>query len=145
MSGTVIRILEPTQYDFTSVGSANALVVPVATRIDASQYRQADLIVRVVATTWSSTSDDIAVLVAPDPADPSMPGQYFDLQSNPYLVTSINPTTKNPPPAEPYGMFYPIANAIGTFSPLLQVALMATHASGNPLQIALYMDLALKD
>jgi hypothetical protein len=156
MSGTVIRILEPTHYDFGKVqGGGTTFFVVVAHPIDVSQWREAHLNVRVLETNWdepnTSTGDDIQVAVAPDPADPSAPGTFFEFEGNAYQSLSLNPNEAEgtSPPTDPYGLFLPIfSDAGGGFTSMIQVALSVVRMNATPsanLSITLYMDLALKD
>ena len=152
MSGTVIRILETTNFSFDSVAAvANSeQVVLLAQHIDTSQWRTAGLMVRVVSLTLPGYANDkVNLLVVNDPWDPmSGTTEYQPVGTyGPIIQQSLNPTDggTGAPPVSPYGMYVPLSN----FGALLAVALQCTRTAsstqGDNIQIKLNVDLVLKD
>lgn len=67
MAGTLIEICPMRVYDFSLLNeSAGQMSMPVAERIDVSQWTEGSLIVRVLTVDIEAEGDDIAVTVSPD-------------------------------------------------------------------------------
>jgi hypothetical protein len=90
MAGYVLQILPPTSFDFTNlVATANAqFVVPIAQRIDVSQFEFWTVEVRVHSVTITN-SGGIDVLVGGDgftPDDPTLTGLHWAVTTCPSAV-----------------------------------------------------------
>ncbi len=155
MSGTVIRVIEDTHYDFGTLEASGSLAQLAAQRIAASQYREGVLLVRIIKINIQSpTTDDIQITVAEDPWDPFSGATLFtplattgDVASvpAPLAQTTLNPNNNASPPSDPYALWFPLTTPFGG---LLQVAVVGTRASGTPgnsLDVQLNADLILKD
>jgi hypothetical protein len=62
MSGTVINVIAPTRYAVTVGAVAQTIEVPIATRVDASQFREAQVIVRLHGSTYTKPAGGILLV-----------------------------------------------------------------------------------
>lgn len=152
MSGTVIRLVEETKYDFTDLqAAANAeQFVTLAQHVDTSQWREAGLMVRVTSITLPGYGNDkIYIVAANDPWDPMSGTTLYDPQgTNAFIVNeSLNPNESGSgaPPGGAYGMYFPLSN----FGALITLSLLCTrNASSTPtdtIRVYVNVDLILKD
>ncbi len=155
MSGTVIRVIEDSNYDFADLQTNGLQSILIAQRIDVSQYREGGLLVRVVKLDIATPAkDDILIAVYEDCWDPFSGTTLYsptvsdgDVASAPYplLPTSLNPTAGTTPPTGAYGLWFPLTTPFGG---LLQLGIRGTRTAGTPgdsLSVQLNADLILKD
>lgn len=113
MAGQTTRLLQRTDYDVTGLASNSNCIVVVARKIDTSQWREAILLVRLHAVTWSG-SMSFQALVAPDGFTDEDPNAMWNATLTTALTftqgTDTAPVVKNASIAAPFG-------------PLLQVQL----------------------
>ncbi|MCB9594326.1 MAG: hypothetical protein H6719_16465 [Sandaracinaceae bacterium] len=77
MSGHVIRVCPPRQFDFSELGDGGSGFVTVAERIDCSQYQHADLLVRVHTDATFASGCSMSVVVVSDGFTTDDPSQDF--------------------------------------------------------------------
>ena len=149
MSGTVIRIIEDTHYDFLSLAALGEQDLIVAQRIDVSQYRTASLLVRIVKLQLGNNNDSVNIAVTVDPWDPFQGTTVFfpPTATVPLPATSLNSSGEgSAPPSDPYAMLFSLNTPFGA---LLAVDLVAKRNGGvagtDALNIQLNADLVLKD
>lgn len=151
MSGTVIRVVEETKFDFTDVQAvANAeQFVTLAQHIDTSQWREAGLMVRVSSITLPGYSNDkIYILAVNDPWDPMSGTTLYEPNgANAYpLNESLNPSEgSGAPPSVAYGMYFPLSNLGGLLSLALHCTRNGSSTPTNTIEVYLNVDLILKD
>lgn len=157
MSGTVLRLLEPTHFVFTQVLAAAGpnLTVPVAQHIDASGYREAHVMVHILGTKWDdSANDDIQILVWADAWDPSSPQVLLvtepifpndNGEGGPLVWESLNPNAPSGLPSGPYALFFKFTECPSMLTINLQVLRSGISVQGNNLEVTVFMELALKN
>lgn len=159
MSGLSLRVIETNFFDFKGAGASQTITMPVAQRIDVSQYREAGLLVRIIQieiVNTGTSGDDIQIAVAEDPWDPfsgpvvfapeTTTGAAAPASPYPLAQTSLNPNYQQTPPSNSYFLFFPLT---APFGGLLEVNLYgvggSARSAGDALSVALNADLILKD
>lgn len=136
MAGRVVRILPMQKFKFTQLQDGQSIEVLVARRIDASQYRSADLIVRVHNHTISADAQ-IKVMLGVDGYTSDDPTADF--------AALLASTTIDANALQSGNLF--IVSKVDGLGPLLAVVLEGKQATSNPvtIELTISMDLCLKD
>jgi len=88
MTGTMIPVLERTDFSFTTTVAGTMAEVPIAPNIDVSQYTDCQLLLRIHALSIANPGSTIALRarrVAPTEEDPA---QFFRDTSTAWTVTA---------------------------------------------------------
>jgi hypothetical protein len=153
MSGTVIRVIEDTHYEFSGLASSNQQGILIAQRVDVSQFRTASLLVRVIKLNIGTSGDAIKVEALIDPWDPFQgttvfqpPGGTTGEASVPLPQSTLNPSGDgSAPPTDPYAMYFPLNTPFGGLIQLGLFGVRGGGSAGDALDIQLNADLILKD
>lgn len=143
MSGTVMTIAKKALYNFDSIGNGTQQFLTIAQRIDVSQYREGRVIARVFNFNRQTATDDIKLIVAPDPYDSDNPDTTFLMDSSDYIVNGA--LYDSSLSGDPYVKFFDLGTQFG---PLLQFLVMGdrtTGSAGQELNSWLSFDLSLKN
>lgn len=140
MAGMVMRIMPKRTLDFTAVssGSGQAQEIVIAQGIDISQWREASLMVRTHANSFSGNIGQIDIYAYAEGRTAEDPGILFQTTSGQGTVT-INSSTVAPS--------YSVTALPSNFGAMIKVVARGTRTSStgaNAIKADVSVDLSLK-
>lgn len=139
MSGTTMRLLPRTDYDYTGLKASGSSTITVARKIDTSQWREAIVLVRL--HTASFASNTINVFWTLDGYTDEDPNETWSAATGattlPVTLLTFVGGTDTPPIVKNATLSAP-------FGPLIMVQLKFSNVSSTALTASISIDLNLK-
>jgi hypothetical protein len=133
MSGTMLQILPRSDYDLSGLSSASNATITIARKIDTSMWREAVVLMRLHAATWTGAMN-VQLLAAPDGYTDEDPGLIWNFTPASILTftqgTDTAPADKDAEITAPFGplmvlqlKFATPVGASGTFKTSISIDL----------------------